>query len=191
MSRIIDETGKRVGRWRVVGRALKGARSDARWLVVCDCGTEKVLRGTELRRGRSKSCGCLARELLRNRLTKANGEAGTNAFLSGYKASAQRRKLVWSISDEEFVEIASHPCYYCGAKPIRKRFRPGYASDTMFNGVDRVNNDEGYWLGNLVSCCKACNLSKRTRSVKEFCTWAARLYHHLVDTGLIGEPDGL
>jgi hypothetical protein len=29
-----------------------------RWSVRCDCGTEKVVRGGDIREGRTKSCGC-------------------------------------------------------------------------------------------------------------------------------------
>jgi hypothetical protein len=61
MGMFIDLTGQRFGRLVVVSRVENGARRDARWLVKCDCGTEKVASGTNLRKGVVQSCGCLRR----------------------------------------------------------------------------------------------------------------------------------
>ena len=74
MAKAIDLTGKRFGRWTVIAR--KGSKmygepnassSFPLWLCRCDCGTEAIVMGENLKNGRSKSCGCLRDELLRNR----------------------------------------------------------------------------------------------------------------------------
>ena len=39
-------------------------RSYQYWLFQCDCGNKKVLNVSEVKRGRSKSCGCLVKERL-------------------------------------------------------------------------------------------------------------------------------
>lgn len=54
----IDLTGRVVGRWTVIEEA-----NPNRWFCRCQCGREKVLSGDVLRSRRSKSCGCLAREV--------------------------------------------------------------------------------------------------------------------------------
>jgi hypothetical protein len=59
-----DLTGQRFGRLRVLRRAENDKSGGARFLCVCDCGNETVSAGTDLRRGRSKSCGCLGRRHL-------------------------------------------------------------------------------------------------------------------------------
>ena len=61
--RVIDETNNRYTRLLVLGPAppLPGS-THARWHVRCDCGTELEVRGTELRRGATRSCGCLRAE---------------------------------------------------------------------------------------------------------------------------------
>lgn len=51
MSARIDLTGKRVGRWLVLRYA-----SDRLWLCRCDCGTEKTVDGSSLRRGLTQGC---------------------------------------------------------------------------------------------------------------------------------------
>ena len=58
MGQLIDMTGKRFGKLTVVERAATvPGETSARWRCVCDCGNEKVVYGTDLRRGDHKSCG--------------------------------------------------------------------------------------------------------------------------------------
>lgn len=59
----IDLTGKRFGRLVVIGRADK-KHNQYRWLCRCDCGKEVVVYGQPLRKGTTKSCGCLHREIV-------------------------------------------------------------------------------------------------------------------------------
>lgn len=60
----VDITDQRFGRLTVTGRAPNGP-AGARWECDCDCGGISTVYGTVLRGGRTLSCGCLARELLR------------------------------------------------------------------------------------------------------------------------------
>lgn len=51
--------GQRFGRWLVLhqdGNAKGGA---ALWLSRCDCGTQRPVLGSDLRRGTSTNCGCV------------------------------------------------------------------------------------------------------------------------------------
>lgn len=78
----IDMTGKRIGRWTVLGEAPKSATSNhKRWLCRCDCGTERPLKGSDLRARlhEDRSCGCFARELASARLT-THGNTNTPEF---------------------------------------------------------------------------------------------------------------
>lgn len=51
-------TGKRIGRLVVVGRAENSSQGQARWLCVCDCGNTNIVKGQDLRSGKTISCGC-------------------------------------------------------------------------------------------------------------------------------------
>lgn len=67
---IIDLTGKRFGRWLVLGRAPRPVgrkSSSAFWLCRCDCGVEKACHSIALRQGSSQSCGCLRLEQMQTR----------------------------------------------------------------------------------------------------------------------------
>ena len=59
----VDLANRRFDRLTVLGRAGR-YRSDVMWSCRCDCGNQIVARGTKLRQGRTKSCGCLWREKL-------------------------------------------------------------------------------------------------------------------------------
>lgn len=78
MSRIINLEGQRFGRWTVLHRMPKDG-GQAKWFCRCDCGTERVVRSIELRRGNSKSCGCLQREITSN-LMLTHGKIHTNVY---------------------------------------------------------------------------------------------------------------
>jgi hypothetical protein len=58
---IIDLTNQRFGRLMVAEHL--GLRNGSRmWRCRCDCGAEKIVSGSNLRRGSTNSCGCLLRE---------------------------------------------------------------------------------------------------------------------------------
>lgn len=60
-----DLTHQRFGRWTVLEKVITEKRG-VYWKCHCDCGTEKIIRGTSLTSGNSTSCGCFALEKLRD-----------------------------------------------------------------------------------------------------------------------------
>lgn len=59
-----DLPGQRFGRLTIVKRAyVNDAFAGARWLCRCDCGGETITRGGNLHSGKTRSCGCLQREV--------------------------------------------------------------------------------------------------------------------------------
>lgn len=65
MSALKDLTGQRFGRWTVLNRAgsaRSGFHVATLWACRCDCGKVKIVRGNNLRAGKSRSCGCLRDE---------------------------------------------------------------------------------------------------------------------------------
>ena len=63
-ARSIDLTGERFGRLTVLFRIVQGKPGDIVWRCKCDCGKKVDVRASLLRRGDTRSCGCLQRELL-------------------------------------------------------------------------------------------------------------------------------
>lgn len=54
-----DISGEKFGRLTAISKV-----SDRKWLCRCDCGSEKETDGYSLIAGKSKSCGCLRKEML-------------------------------------------------------------------------------------------------------------------------------
>jgi hypothetical protein len=64
MTRLIDMTGRKIGRLTVLGRGRNDKDPEAVWRCRCDCGNTTVVRGKCLRTGHTRSCGCLWREAI-------------------------------------------------------------------------------------------------------------------------------
>lgn len=76
-SKIIDMTGKKIGRLTVIDRGpnvQSGNQKKPRWNCVCECGNTVLAAGTDLRKGTTKSCGCYRRDFHSKRLKKITGE---------------------------------------------------------------------------------------------------------------------
>lgn len=59
----LDLTGQKFGRWAAIERAPNVGQKTM-WHVQCDCGTLRIVPGGDLRNGKTKSCGCLNREMI-------------------------------------------------------------------------------------------------------------------------------
>lgn len=71
-----------------------------------------------------------------------------------YRSSAKRRGLKFNLTLEQFSNLISRPCWYCG-RSVR-------------SGLDRVINNNGYTIDNVVPCCLPCNRSKNNMSGADF-----------------------
>lgn len=72
MSRIIDLTGKRFGKYIVLRRddtKPKGKTCKVYWLCQCDCGTIKSVRADHLKSGATTSCGCEHKKIVSEKAT--------------------------------------------------------------------------------------------------------------------------
>lgn len=153
------EPGNIFTRWTVLCLAEKGSFWHTAYSCVCDCGTMRIVEGTSLTSGNSKSCGCLCRDRSRTRLRKRPYGVLYNRLL--YTGELTERDV--SISYEEFlrfVEIKS--CEYCGQTIIWKEFAQHKRSGGAYN-LDRKDNSLDYTIENCVVCCGDCNLMKGDR----------------------------
>lgn len=66
MPAFIDITGNKYARLTVLERVVNhGVKT--RWKCLCDCGNTALVYGQYLKSGKTKSCGCLQREVTGNR----------------------------------------------------------------------------------------------------------------------------
>jgi hypothetical protein len=80
-------------------------------------------------------------------------------FTEAKNKAIKKRKLSWTLTLEEYIELIKQPCYYCNyalGEPVRRAC-----------GLDRLNSSIGYEIDNVVSCCYLCNTIKGDRLTPE------------------------
>lgn len=174
MPHLIDMTGRRIGTLLVV-KQIQGDRSSSKWLVRCDCGKERILRGHNLRTTQ-RSCGCKKRELLCCSRKRNPELVGFRYVLSIYKESSKKRGLEFTLPDEEFNALIKSRCHYCGDEPNNKYRLYKRTACFFYNGIDRVDNALGYKSGNCVPCCWICNFGKQKKTTEMFLNWIEKVH---------------
>ena len=97
----IDMTGMIVGRLTVIERAGSDKKKQALFRCKCECGNEVVVTGYSLRKGETKSCGCLQRDIARENKSKdLSGKRIGHLFvigMSGYKDFPSGRQKLYRV----------------------------------------------------------------------------------------------
>jgi hypothetical protein len=78
--RLIDLIGRKIGHWTVIAQEGNTQRGDPWWRCRCECGTEKLVRGSNLRSGQSISCGCYGSRQRVGEINKTHGETKTRLY---------------------------------------------------------------------------------------------------------------
>lgn len=144
MADMIDMVGLRFEKLLVIERVDKDKHGQARWLCSCDCGNETVVLGSNLRRGKTKSCGCWRRE------------NGVNHATSMTKHGQHDTRLyrIWNTMKNRCQNPKVHNYFRYGERGINvcpdwQEFTPFYEW-SMANGyqenltLDRIDNFKGY-----------------------------------------------
>lgn len=179
MGKLVDLTGKKFGRVTVIGRAGNNKWNRVMWLCKCECGSEWIVSGNSLRRGCTKSCGCLHREQVGERYRLSLGIASMRSLIGNYKKNAKKRGFEYNLTEEQFRKLTQKSCHYCGTLPSnvsnQKRCNGAYS----YNGLDRIDNTKGYTIDNVVPCCRMCNIAKNNNTLREFQNWILKIYNRM------------
>lgn len=177
MGKFIDLTGKKISKWTIKSFSHKENKA-IYWNCICECGTERKVDGSSIKRLKSTSCGCQHKTILTDNTfaLKNKGESGFNTLYSGYRGGARRRGLEFLLTKDEFAKLTKDACFYCRSLPSSSIVNYGphmkdrniEHSKYIFNGIDRIDSSIGYIHGNVVTCCKTCNLMKGTLSKRDF-----------------------
>lgn len=80
-------------------------------------------------------------------------------------------KKKFEITKNQYKEITNNDCYLCGKTN----------TETHKNGIDRINNNLGYIVSNIKSCCGNCNYMKNIFDIEELYKKMLLIYNNLVN----------
>lgn len=137
--KLIDLTGRTFERLTVIHRgpdhvSPKGSTA-ARWRCACSCGELALVRGDYLKSGKTRSCGCLARELVAELLRRQSlGKTGTQSpswkgdsiGYSGAHARARASK----------GSAAHHACVDCSSPAREWSYAGGCPREKVTDGSE-------------------------------------------------------
>jgi hypothetical protein len=196
-----DLSQKKLNKW--VGRKfgmLTVVKYDHRegkntyWECLCDCGNT-VIKGCKNLEQSTQfySCGCkLSKDRFSvfyfNKLSPVQQSKGLYYI---YKHEAQKRGYSFNLTPEEFCDITTQNCHYCGIEP-KQKFKEHNREVCIYyyNGIDRVDNSIGYEFTNCVPSCGVCNRFKYDRTLDDFMKRVDNIYKNLNSKGLLISEEG-
>ena len=169
MNRYKNITGQKFNKLIAIS-FIKRENKKTYWSFQCDCGEVIIKNSHEITRNKIKSCGCLLLEhlkILANKQRLPNQQSLKNRLLRRYKREAKIRNYSFELSSQEFENLISQKCFYCGSEPSNL-MKEGESKKLHYNGIDRLDNSIGYNLENCVPCCAICNKLKMNLDKDQF-----------------------
>lgn len=157
-----DHTGHRYGRLLVLELDVPDKHGNARWRCQCACGATALVHGTALRSGRSRSCGCLAREqtVARNVTHGLKGHPLYVVWKSIITRCTNPNSRNWHNYGGRGISIDPtwrHDAAAFVEHALSVGWRPGLE-------IDRIDNDRGYSPGNIRAVTPRVNTWNTRRS---------------------------
>lgn len=144
---LISEVGNRYGRLLVLRKHDTSKDRKAMWVCRCDCGNEAAVKGQNLRRGNTGSCGCLQVEESRANHTTHGMTAGRKVHqaYASYHAARARCTQLGHIAAANYsgrgIKFLLPPFDEFWVA-MRETWKPGLT-------LDRKDNDGHYQIGNV------------------------------------------
>jgi hypothetical protein len=143
--------GKSFERLTVVERA-SSPNKHTKWLCLCSCGTYVTVWGANLRRGTSRSCGCLHRELVKARnAAKTKVDWSDSPLYSLWSGIKQRcgNPRNRSFSNYGGRGVVMFPEWSADFGSFRDWVNSNLGPRPQGQTLDRIDNDGNYEPGNL------------------------------------------
>jgi hypothetical protein len=139
--KLIDLSHQKFGNWFVIEKQGNTKGGAAIWKSQCLCGNIGYPIGSDLRKGKTLSCGCVAKELAKKRFT-THGEAKTRLYRI-FKAMRTRctNKKIPNAKNYSGKNIKICEEWNDFEKFKKWAFQNGY-NDNL--SIDRIDNNKGY-----------------------------------------------
>jgi hypothetical protein len=125
---------------------------DGRQVYCASCSSAYHKEPERLSEKKKYDCSPERLEIARESVKRSKRGPGRFTYARGH---AKEKGHSWDLSKEEYEGLVSCSCYYCG----------GRVSETGI-GLDRCDNDLGYYRENVVPCCYLCNTIKSNKFSK-------------------------
>lgn len=170
------EIGQKYGKLTIIDKCGKDKHRNILYNCICECGNHIVVRGNALSSGNTKSCGCYGTYV--RKLKKLPDDRGViNQIILQYKRHAKSRGFCWDLTYDQVKNIIQKPCFYCGEEKTNKKITKN-CTGYLYNGIDRIDSKNGYFIKNVVPCCKICNYAKSDMSQNDFINWIKKVSEH-------------
>jgi hypothetical protein len=185
MTHFIDRTGQTFGSLTVV-EELRGGERKLRLKCRCSCGHLGEYQKGNVVAGNTTQCMDCSRKSRREKLSARSYEGQSVNRTQTFNAcarAARRRDRQFTLTEEQFYELAAKSCYYCGGVPSNRMASQnagGSRAPFVYSGLDRVDSSKGYELSNVVPCCKPCNIAKSDMSQDQFLGHIASIYNRML-----------
>lgn len=133
-NRTKDLTDLTFGRLKVVEFV-----GNKRWKSICQCGNEAISKTQNLTSGKTRSCGCLSREIAAN-LKRTHGAYDTRAHNS-WSGMIQR---CTNPNTKQFSDYGGRGITVCERWMTFANFLADMGQPPKGNTIERRNNDLGY-----------------------------------------------
>lgn len=146
MSRLVDLTGQRFGRWTVLSRAENDHLGRSRWHVECDCGSVDIRSSNTLRTGNSQSCGCFRIDQIKKANTTHGHTVGEKT--PEYKSWAHMLNRCRNPRDPQFSDYGGRGIVVCERWLQFENFLADMGLRPEGGSIERVNNEGDYCPAN-------------------------------------------
>lgn len=122
MGRCVDLTGQKFGKLTVIKRVEDDSEAHIKWLCECECGNLITTRGTSLKSGITKSCGCLVGDKIRelNKLKKKYNKYDLSGDYGIGYASNTNEPFYFDLEDYDKIKnyywYSNHDGYMCSSE---------------------------------------------------------------------------
>lgn len=142
------------------------------WDCICDCGKQINILAKQLTSGMTRSCGCLRKQIVKERMFKGYKDI-SGKYWSSVKRAALNRGLKFEISMEMVWTLYEKQQHKCALSGIDILFDFDFNKRTA--SIDRINNDLGYTLDNIQLVHKEINIMKNKFEQKKFINYCKRI----------------